>query len=1482
MATSNSLAVLDKIKPLLSSNEPQLISSGFNIFLEANELIWDAYLQSSPECNIVYHCLSLGKHKLTPDILEKCWKACTRIYARGKKSIISPSMLQDIVSKYLKHIFYSLSKNTPQSLTHCVLGFMSSAVLYDSHHASLILSHCNLSHNIYHYMYSHKSAVRPTIIKFILSFFMTDDYQLIRSVLEHRSVFNKIFRYIKHDTLQLSYLVVALLAKHVFSVEISKKLKISLFSPSSLVHLLHLLDHEEQISLEADPVTFHLRTQGITDVEIPFCDYVQSFIRVLCQSGRIGILYAPKTEMIQEYKYNNSSILHFLKAIPYQLRVGEKVEGLIIELLHFSPDIVYDYFSDEWFRTGPKIEYEWVKALEFLTKFYDSFEASDMKTTFKPTLFLLKKSSLSALVWPPLTTKMEFSQGLQHSNYLCKYLTAKLLTCLLSRVTIFESTFLDSDMATTTVGLVESIRHMLPDVMTVISQIKWTAQVKDEQFTEDVAKFGQIIVLKYVHMRENITDTFLNLFLSLLLNYQNLFPISLLQANYDVSKLLFEHTTVPDQTLLQILKIINSSPPGAVKWFVSKIDHSPLIVLMSTYVLSKSASVRSEIEISLFRFAREMSHLCVNTELMAIVFSTLWSMLNFAMLLNIDKYPLEIVTRVVIALKSGDITKDKRSNQADGITFLIEVLERANECETNVCLFLEHFWTNIASSFEDEKTLLILFFFFTKLVINLGMKQDNLFKYHSTCFKFIHLSRDRIFKYPIACQIIYLRILDYLAHWSQPKTLDLNDLEDVKDLINANSILVQRIPISSFENSRISSLDEFIRICELETSDENFLHVLKFIPFGFANHFLKATNVYSSKFIHQLNFGEWLIQSSNVSNHLSDNATTYFTNFLQHIQPLVMLYFNSCEPEIINFENALDLSDFCHSMLKLSEIVNQDGMLALSNLTKFCGNVIIRASRRFNRMQNNLLINSLLKWLKHSQPNLNNHSTFELGENKAKRIKTSHLPDSIITSLLETVANVECDKAACVLELVHQLNMISQCSEESNIGQHSDYLQNIARDMSSDLSNVIATFIEQKREALFIKETTKYNNKINNNTVTLSRPEMEELTFLKSLYNNEIISTTVDLRSLSSAGINIDNALSSLLKSYRASLTLEDQSTLSALTALEASDTSTSHVLKPFVWGASVEMYLNQQMNTSTHIIQRHNPNEILTNLSSDRLNTTIANFPVTLNYNELSTLRACAPDEMYDPCFLLPLFSYILAPGVVVDCRKFAELGCLGVLFRCLSSLSSDIRASAAHCLERYTTHLGYNSFREKRQVSLLLDIIANTLTEEVPRIPSLHTSLLARSIQIMLRPHSEFYILLAKFFLSKPTLNTEELPLFNTMLLSSSPSQKQEKLWMIKLLTEGARSEDDYRFYKRRHVFPLLFSMCDLYSTDKQICLAVVKFAISVSYIPSAWNDLSHYEGIIAWAISLRAQIRSFPDCNEKKEIQECLDEIFSRRIR
>ena len=108
---------------------------------------------------------------------------------------------------------------------------------------------------------------------------------------------------------------------------------------------------------------------------------------------------------------------------------------------------------------------------------------------------------------------------------------------------------------------------------------------------------------------------------------------------------------------------------------------------------------------------------------------------------------------------------------------------------------------------------------------------------------------------------------------------------------------------------------------------------------------------------------------------------------------------------------------------------------------------------------------------------------------------------------------------------------------------------------------------------------------------------------------------------------------------------------------------------------------------------------------------------------------------------------------GVTVDCRHFVSTGCLGFLVVCLSSLDYYVREASSHTLSRFKVHLETSKFREKAQVSescsvsnltklccclqisLLLEVLQNTIQELNAFLPSVFTSLVAKASRLFLQ---------------------------------------------------------------------------------------------------------------------------------------------------
>ena len=96
--------------------------------------------------------------------------------------------------------------------------------------------------------------------------------------------------------------------------------------------------------------------------------------------------------------------------------------------------------------------------------------------------------------------------------------------------------------------------------------------------------------------------------------------------------------------------------------------------------------------------------------------------------------------------------------------------------------------------------------------------------------------------------------------------------------------------------------------------------------------------------------------------------------------------------------------------------------------------------------------------------------------------------------------------------------------------------------------------------------------------------------------------------------------------------------------------------------------------------------------------------------------------------------------------------------------------------------------------------------------------------------------YEVVNHFLLHKPCLDVKDVPLFLSMLNSSSLQFNAERGWILKLLASGPRTSADYYIYKRRHVFEQIMAlyhspMCD--ATAKVIICFRLFFLLPIGLI-------------------------------------------------
>lgn len=296
-----------------------------------------------------------------------------------------------------------------------------------------------------------------------------------------------------------------------------------------------------------------------------------------------------------------------------------------------------------------------------------------------------------------------------------------------------------------------------------------------------------------------------------------------------------------------------------------------------------------------------------------------------------------------------------------------------------------------------------------------------------------------------------------------------------------------------------------------------------------------------------------------------------------------------------------------------------------------------------------------------------------------------------------------------------------------------------------------------------------------------------------------------------------------LLGAYGASLSILDQKILLLLRAYEQNN----HSLVSFrvlLWGPSAVEHQKTCRSLGKSLWQQPSVGDILRLLDRDRMMKTILHFPQNRRllppedaqepiFRDRSTVDL---GDLYDPCFLLHLFSELTRPEFVVDCRKFVDSNALGLTVAALSSYDPQMRAAAYAVLAAYYSHLEGARFREQPQVLYLLDVVRNGIRTKNMRLTFTLTLFIAKAALQILKPEEHMYMKINKFLLSHEYLNMSKVPGFYQFFYSSDFEQKTEREWVLGLLRQGMRDKHCFELCARRGVLHIVLSffgspLCD-----------------------------------------------------------------------
>ena len=134
-----------------------------------------------------------------------------------------------------------------------------------------------------------------------------------------------------------------------------------------------------------------------------------------------------------------------------------------------------------------------------------------------------------------------------------------------------------------------------------------------------------------------------------------------------------------------------------------------------------------------------------------------------------------------------------------------------------------------------------------------------------------------------------------------------------------------------------------------------------------------------------------------------------------------------------------------------------------------------------------------------------------------------------------------------------------------------------------------------------------------------------------------------------------------------------------------------------------------------------------------------------------------------------------------------------------------------------------------------MLKDTIRTHSNEPPHRLPSYTTLILMHALRGIFYPSNFIYPLTSRFLLQRPELDTTDVPMLYGMLYSSSDNWKKERGWIIRFLSDGMVSTEDWRVLKRRHTWELLASLYQSSENDIVLRQSILEVGYCLFYFCS-----------------------------------------------
>ncbi|BGP43022.1 hypothetical protein JCM10449v2_007037 [Rhodotorula kratochvilovae] len=236
--------------------------------------------------------------------------------------------------------------------------------------------------------------------------------------------------------------------------------------------------------------------------------------------------------------------------------------------------------------------------------------------------------------------------------------------------------------------------------------------------------------------------------------------------------------------------------------------------------------------------------------------------------------------------------------------------------------------------------------------------------------------------------------------------------------------------------------------------------------------------------------------------------------------------------------------------------------------------------------------------------------------------------------------------------------------------------------------------------------------------------------------------------------------------------------------------------------------------------------------------------------------------ERTYDPLFLVGFVGALAEEDELKpqEWTTLLESGVLGTVVAALAASGDGIRGLARATLATLLKKIQSLTFREKDELHLVLTQVRLAIYSSAGEaLPASIALFLAHCVALVGAPESPLYPAFMRFLLQRSTIDARDVPMFYMMLYSSNADEfaaapREEKVWMVRFLTEGLVRTQDWKIYRRRQVFEILASLFQSSRQDPALRKLVLKFLVRATSLPAAARELLSRNGLLGW---LAAQV-------------------------